>query len=209
MFDCMESIELEVSCSLTLFLSLARSLSLSLSTSCDVWILGKRSGTLLEHTLSLCLSQTRKVAAIQMFDCMESIELQVSQREGPSTFFAPRPYTFFVTLVTGPRRSLILKLSDTRVYEPHIRARPGTTAHFCKVPPEIDAVWGAQERLGRDISVLRLDSLAQTAGGGGALPLGYSQVLFAARAALDAAIARKVASLSFGLTEVRLPGKGN
>ena len=25
---------------------------------------------------------------------------------------------FFFTLVTGPRRSLILKLSDTRVYEP-------------------------------------------------------------------------------------------
>jgi len=33
---------------------------------------------------------------------------------------------FFFTLVTGPRRSLSLKLSDTRVYEPHIRARLGT-----------------------------------------------------------------------------------
>ena len=39
----------------------------------------------------------------------------------------------FFTLVTGPRRSLSLKLSDTRVYEPQIRARLGTTAHFCKV----------------------------------------------------------------------------
>ena len=33
---------------------------------------------------------------------------------------------FFVTLVTGPRMSLSLKLSDTRVYEPQIRARLGT-----------------------------------------------------------------------------------
>jgi len=30
---------------------------------------------------------------------------------------------FFFTLVTGPRRSLSLKLSDARVYEPQIRAR--------------------------------------------------------------------------------------
>jgi len=37
------------------------------------------------------------------------------------------------TLVTGPRRSLMLKLSDTRVYEPQIRALLGTTAHFCRV----------------------------------------------------------------------------
>ena len=35
---------------------------------------------------------------------------------------------FFYSLVTGPRRSLILKLSDTRVHEPHIRARLVTTA---------------------------------------------------------------------------------
>jgi len=40
---------------------------------------------------------------------------------------------FFFTLVTGPRRSLFLKLGDTRVYEPQIRARLGTTAHFCGV----------------------------------------------------------------------------
>jgi len=32
---------------------------------------------------------------------------------------------FFSTLVTGPRRSLSLKLSDTKVYEPQIRARLG------------------------------------------------------------------------------------
>ena len=30
---------------------------------------------------------------------------------------------FFFTLVTGPRRSLSLKLSDTRVYAPEMRAR--------------------------------------------------------------------------------------
>jgi len=40
---------------------------------------------------------------------------------------------FFFTIVTGPRRSLSLKLSDTRVYAPQIRARLGTTAHFCVV----------------------------------------------------------------------------
>jgi len=38
--------------------------------------------------------------------------------------------------VTGPRRSLSLKLSDTRVYEPHIRARLGTTAHFPGCRPD-------------------------------------------------------------------------
>ena len=41
-------------------------------------------------------------------------------------------FFFFFTLVTGPTRSLSLKLSDITVYEPQIRARLGTTAHFCK-----------------------------------------------------------------------------
>ena len=36
----------------------------------------------------------------------------------------------FFTLVTGPKNSLNLKLSDTRVYAPQIRARLGTTAHW-------------------------------------------------------------------------------
>ena len=40
---------------------------------------------------------------------------------------------FLFTLVTGPRRSLDLKLIDTRVYEPRIRAHLGTTACFCEV----------------------------------------------------------------------------
>ena len=43
------------------------------------------------------------------------------------------PFFFFFTLVTGPRRSLSLKLIDTRVYEPQIRAHLGTTAHFCRM----------------------------------------------------------------------------
>ena len=34
-------------------------------------------------------------------------------------------FFFFFTLVTGPRRSLSLKLSDTRVYEPQIRGAEG------------------------------------------------------------------------------------
>ena len=37
-------------------------------------------------------------------------------------------FFFFFTLVTGPRRSLSLKLSDTNVYEPQIRA----TVVVCK-----------------------------------------------------------------------------
>ena len=35
-------------------------------------------------------------------------------------------FFFFFTLVTGPRRSLSLKLSDTRAYEPQMRARLST-----------------------------------------------------------------------------------
>jgi len=37
------------------------------------------------------------------------------------------PSAFFCILVTGPRRFLSLELIDTRVYEPQIRARVGTT----------------------------------------------------------------------------------
>ena len=42
-------------------------------------------------------------------------------------------FFFFFTLVKGLRRCLILKLRDTRVYDPGTRARLGTTARFCKV----------------------------------------------------------------------------
>jgi len=50
--------------------------------------------------------------------------------------------SFFLTLVTGPRRSLSLKLSDTRVYEPQIRARLGTTALFGRFRRD----WGQREQ---------------------------------------------------------------
>ena len=43
-------------------------------------------------------------------------------------FTAPPAFFSFFTLVTGPRRSLSLNLSDTRVYEPQILARLGTTS---------------------------------------------------------------------------------
>ena len=44
---------------------------------------------------------------------------------------------FFFTLVTGPRRSLSLKLSDTRVYEPQIRASPEGLHVTNDVPPTL------------------------------------------------------------------------
>ena len=40
---------------------------------------------------------------------------------------------YFFTLVTGPGRSLSLKLSETRVHAPQIRARLVTTAYLCEV----------------------------------------------------------------------------
>ena len=42
-------------------------------------------------------------------------------------------FFFFLTFVTGPTRSLSLKLTDTRVYGPQIRARLVTAAHLCGV----------------------------------------------------------------------------
>jgi len=42
-------------------------------------------------------------------------------------------FFFFFTFVTGPRRTLSLKSSDARVYEPQIRARLGATAQFCNI----------------------------------------------------------------------------
>jgi len=56
------------------------------------------------------------------------IDQELCRKSGRFFFF------FFVfTLVTGPRRSLRLKLSDTRVYGPQIRARLGTTTYLCEV----------------------------------------------------------------------------
>ena len=44
----------------------------------------------------------------------------VEQAEDEQEVDAPGRLFFFCTLVTGPRRSLSLKLSDTRVFEPQI-----------------------------------------------------------------------------------------
>ena len=74
---------------------------------------------------------------------LHPVHLPSRRRSQRGAFF------FFFTLVTGPRRSLSLKLSDTRVYEPHIRARLGTTTHFCEVNEEHSVrVWvqGAETR---------------------------------------------------------------
>ena len=69
--------------------------------------------------------------------------------------------TFFFTLVTGLRRSLSLNLRDTKVYEPSIRARLGTTAHFCRVVVlKLRASGVANEKAsvgGKEEAVWRLD----------------------------------------------------
>ena len=60
-----------------------------------------------------------------------------SRRAGRSLALAlpSRFCFFFFTLVTGPRRSLSLKLSDTRVYEPPILARPSRVKSEPRVHP--------------------------------------------------------------------------
>ena len=44
---------------------------------------------------------------------------------------------FFFTLVTGPRRSLSLKLSDTKVYEPQIRDFLNSDADVLDTPVDV------------------------------------------------------------------------
>ena len=61
---------------------------------------------------------------------------------------------FFFTLVTGPRSSLSLKRSDSRVYEPQIRARLGTTAHQPNVDGPVSSRRDGQPRTGVHIRVL-------------------------------------------------------
>ena len=46
-------------------------------------------------------------------------------------------FFFFFTLVTGPSRSLSLKLSDTRVYAPQIQARLGTGGRRQRASPGV------------------------------------------------------------------------
>jgi len=45
-------------------------------------------------------------------------------RQLPAAGYEPGPCRFFFTLVTGPRRSLSLKLNDTRVYAPRLTLSP-------------------------------------------------------------------------------------
>ena len=59
--------------------------------------------------------------------------------------------------------SLSLKLGDTRVYAPQIRARLGTTAHFCEVIvlggyPRIDEKFGSPSLLVESCDVQRCPS---------------------------------------------------
>ena len=54
--------------------------------------------------------------------------LTPTPRRNADTLVVQSDFFFYFTLVTGPRRSLSLMLSDARVYEPRIRARLGTTA---------------------------------------------------------------------------------
>jgi len=58
------------------------------------------------------------------------LQRPIRRIRGRRTFFF---FFFFFTLVTGTTRSLSLKLSDTRVYAPQIRALLGTAAHLCRV----------------------------------------------------------------------------
>ena len=62
-----------------------------------------------------------------------SIKNSVSLAGVPARYPRHLLLLLLFTLVPGPRRSLSLKLSDTRVYEPQIRAHLGTTTHFCEV----------------------------------------------------------------------------
>ena len=56
-----------------------------------------------------------------------------SLRHGKTFAMCSTLLFLFFSLIAGPRRSLRLKLSDTRVYEPQIRARLGTTTRFCEI----------------------------------------------------------------------------
>ena len=77
-----------------------------------------RGGVLFSRAFSAACRQEACVAGVRDLD---------------ETMMCTRSEPFFFTLVTGPIRSLNLTLRDTRVYEPQIRARLGTAAHFCKV----------------------------------------------------------------------------
>ena len=79
---------------------------------------------------------------VQQASDSSSPEKSRSRMQGPGGALflmgeVPLYFFFFFTLVTGPRRSLSLKLCDTRVYEPYIRARLGTTGVRFAIAGEI------------------------------------------------------------------------
>ena len=63
---------------------------------------------------------------------------------------------FFFAFVAGPKGSLSLKLSDTKVYAPQIRGRLGTTARFCKVVVLETIDTGPRRPLSPEFSHVRL-----------------------------------------------------
>ena len=71
------------------------------------------------------------------------------------------PFFFFFTLVTGPRRSVSLKLSDTEVYEPQIQVRQLAGSKFALV----EGFPGEHRRhrhvLTADINTLRIYKVAR------------------------------------------------
>jgi len=78
------------------------------------------------------MAQVRSTKTISMIRWIRTSRLSL---QNPLSLHT-RVVFFFFTLVTGPRRSLSLKLSDTKVYEPQIRARLGnhntTILGFCR-----------------------------------------------------------------------------
>jgi len=77
--------------------------------------------------LNRCCCDPRRVVCAFLERARAASSLRVAR----SVAEAKRnPFFFLFTFVTGPRRSLSLKLSETRVYEPPIRAGLGTITHF-------------------------------------------------------------------------------
>ena len=77
-------------------------------------------------------------------------QLQVLSRTNPGTRISRlRPLSSLLLLYFHRLQKVLAhKLSDARVYEPQIRARLGTTAHFCKVAVvEVCPVGRWEERL--------------------------------------------------------------
>ena len=115
------SLTLTLTLSLYLALSLALSLARALPLSLSLSLAHSRQRFSLSRSLSLWLARSLARALFLSLSLSFSAELQrVQEMEGGSDVAEQRLF-FFFTLVLGPRRSLSLKLSDTRVYEPQIR----------------------------------------------------------------------------------------